>query len=169
MKYLKSSLPKGSLSDTTILLISTLSIEIGLFADDYFMFSSISLYQTLYYFYPFLYMVLIFFCNFFNLQYSAFVHLNQLFIQIWYLALIYFSLLFKIIVSYNYNNNYNNYYSHFIIFFLYSANFCFSSSDRFLYHSRSCCCLFSFSFLFKDFDIFPDLFFIVFFYNTDNI
>ena len=34
MKYLKSCLPKGSLLDTTILLISTSFIKIGFFFDE---------------------------------------------------------------------------------------------------------------------------------------
>ena len=50
------------------------------------------------------------------------------------------------------------FFSHFIIFFLYSTSFCFSSSGRFLYCSRPCCCgFFSYSYLEKKEDRYREI------------
>ena len=60
MKYLKSCLPKGNLLDTIISLIFVS------FVDEIYILQ-FQCHQILYFFSPFLYMVLIFFYNFFNL------------------------------------------------------------------------------------------------------
>ena len=54
------------------------------------------------------------------------------------------------------------------IFFLYSTNFCFSSSERFLYNSRWYCRIFSFSSL-KRLWYLSQAFFVVFLCYPDNI
>ena len=66
MKYLKSCLPKGTLLDTTILLISGLNIEID-FSCWWNSCPSISESSNFIIFYTFLYMVLFAFIFFFNL------------------------------------------------------------------------------------------------------
>ena len=59
MKYLKSCLPKGNLLDTTNLLISISFIEIGFYIDEICILQ-FQCHQFFKFFYPFLYMVLIF-------------------------------------------------------------------------------------------------------------
>ena len=67
MKYLKSFLTKETLLNTSILLISLISIEIGLLCrKNLYCLISVC-------FYPFLYTVLIFCFNFFNWQISTFL------------------------------------------------------------------------------------------------
>ena len=112
-------------------------------------------------------MVLNFFHNFFHLYFFTFFRLNRLSFKlafwsklivsklIFWKNLIFF---FKVTSSKNFSipfvfkiasYRYNKIFFHISYFFLYSENFCFSPSGRFLYCSRSYCCFFSFFFFRK--------------------